>query len=239
MSEPSPGEASARAARYHPRVLEASDAREIARELERTGCEPEGVGIMTRKGRTVLLRLDHISLKAAPLLKQELLAVGADSAHARGIADHSVTETEAVLLATPGQYRRVVDKLLRQPFHLKEVAHAIEEALAHYGSHRLPVVKGLHRPIRLGDGTGVLGVVNVTPASFSDGGQFLAPARARARAQEIAAQGARMVDLGAESTRPGAEELSAEKEWARLGPVLGPLHAVSTIPISVDTRHAE
>lgn len=83
----------------------------------------------------------------------------------------------------------------------------------------------------------VMGVLNVTPDSFSDGGRYNDPARAAARAAEMAAAGAAVIDIGAQSTRPGAAPLSAEEEWARLAPCLtAVLQAVST-PVSVDTFH--
>ncbi|MCW6167758.1 MAG: hypothetical protein LVQ64_04830 [Thermoplasmatales archaeon] len=105
--------------RFSARVVESHSSSELARELSRTDSDPEGVGIMTQKGRIYAVRLDCVSLRAAPLLKQEALAVGADSAHARGIADHSVSETSVVLLATWAQYRRLIEKLERQPFQLR------------------------------------------------------------------------------------------------------------------------
>lgn len=81
----------------------------------------------------------------------------------------------------------------------------------------------------------VMGILNVTPDSFSDGGQFNTPVRAAAHACEMAEAGAAIIDIGAQSTRPGATLLSAEEEWARLAPCLeAVLHAVDT-PISVDT----
>lgn len=84
-----------------------------------------------------------------------------------------------------------------------------------------------------------LGILNVTPDSFSDGGRFADPAAALAHAQALAEAGARMLDLGAESTRPGAEPLSPESEWERLAPVVAPLRtARPDVLLSVDTRHA-
>jgi dihydropteroate synthase len=84
-----------------------------------------------------------------------------------------------------------------------------------------------------------MGVVNVTPDSFSDGGRFLDPARAIAQAQQLETEGADLIDLGAESTRPGAREVPPRVEWSRIGPVLKALHDESHIPLSVDTRHVD
>jgi dihydropteroate synthase len=84
----------------------------------------------------------------------------------------------------------------------------------------------------------VAGVVNVTPDSFSDGGHYLEPSAAIAHAQRLADEGADLIDVGAESSRPGAESVSAEQELSRLMPVLEGLRAFP-IPISVDTTKPE
>jgi dihydropteroate synthase len=80
-----------------------------------------------------------------------------------------------------------------------------------------------------------MGILNVTPDSFSDGGRFLEPASAVARAVEIERQGASILDIGAESTRPGSTPASEEEETARLLPVLYALQGRISIPVSVDT----
>lgn len=226
-------------ARYRARVLDLDGPGEIARALERTDSDPEGVGIMTRKARIFPVWLEGVPLKALPLLKQELLAAGGESAHARGVADHSVAESAVVLLATWNQYRRVLPKLLRQPFRLAEVAEAVDLALRQYTRQAPRTVTGLHRSFTVGRRTLVMGVVNVTPDSFSDGGLAFDPDAAVARALRLAEEGAAIVDVGGESTRPGAEPVSPESEWRRIGPVIGRLHGQLDIPISVDTRHHE
>jgi dihydropteroate synthase len=81
----------------------------------------------------------------------------------------------------------------------------------------------------------VMGVVNVTPDSFSDGGRFLEPAAAVGRALELVAQGAEILDLGGESTRPGATPVGEEEELRRVIPVIEKLSAQVKIPISIDT----
>jgi dihydropteroate synthase len=86
----------------------------------------------------------------------------------------------------------------------------------------------------------VMGVLNVTPDSFSDGGQFLAPERALAQARRLIADGADIIDVGAESTRPygGAQPVSAEMELRRLQPVLADITALG-VPVSIDSMKAE
>ena len=86
--------------------------------------------------------------------------------------------------------------------------------------------------------TAVMGIVNVTPDSFSDGGMYYRPEEAMRRAENLVDEGADIIDLGAESTRPGAEPVTPEEEWRRLEPVLVGLGHLP-VPISVDTRHPE
>jgi len=85
----------------------------------------------------------------------------------------------------------------------------------------------------------VMGVVNVTPDSFSDGGLFLDPDAAVAHGLEFVAQGADLVDVGGESTRPGAHEVPLEDELARVVPVIEALVQRTSVPISVDTSKPE
>ncbi|GAC1661677.1 MAG: hypothetical protein NVS9B4_14250 [Candidatus Acidiferrum sp.] len=92
--------------------------------------------------------------------------------------------------------------------------------------------------LQLGKRTLIMGVLNVTPDSFSDGGIFFAPAQAIAHALQMEKDGADIIDIGAESTRPGAREVSADEELRRLLPVLQALEGRLKIPISVDTRKA-
>jgi dihydropteroate synthase len=81
----------------------------------------------------------------------------------------------------------------------------------------------------------VMGVLNVTPDSFSDGGEFIDPERAVARALEIEAGGAQILDIGGESTRPGAKQVSLDEEIGRVLPVLEKLKGKLRIPVSIDT----
>jgi dihydropteroate synthase len=94
------------------------------------------------------------------------------------------------------------------------------------------------REIQLGDRTLLMGVLNVTPDSFSDGGAYLDPDRAFARAREMEEEGADIIDVGAESTRPGSGRLSEDDELKRLVPVLKRLRGKLAIPVSVDTYKA-
>ena len=95
------------------------------------------------------------------------------------------------------------------------------------------------RRLALGSAPLLMGVVNVTPDSFSDGGLFADPAVAIAHGLKLAEQGAEIVDIGGESTRPGHERLEAETELARVLPVIAGIAAASPVPISIDTYKAD
>ena len=85
----------------------------------------------------------------------------------------------------------------------------------------------------------IMGVLNVTPDSFSDGGDFIAPEKAVARAVQMVEEGAAIIDVGGESTRPGAPPVSPEDELQRVIPVVEALYATVSVPISIDTRKPE
>ena len=94
------------------------------------------------------------------------------------------------------------------------------------------------KTLQLGERTLLVGVLNVTPDSFSDGGKYQDPDRAFARAVELEEEGADIIDIGAESTRPGSTRISEAEELRRLVPVLKRLRNKLTVPVSVDTYKA-
>jgi dihydropteroate synthase len=93
--------------------------------------------------------------------------------------------------------------------------------------------------LQLGERTLVMGVLNITPDSFSDGGCYLDPDKAYARALEMEEQGVDIIDIGAESTRPESRRISADEEWQRLVPVLKRLRGNLSVPLSLDTYKSE
>jgi len=94
------------------------------------------------------------------------------------------------------------------------------------------------RSLPYGERTLVMGVLNVTPDSFSDGGQFLATDQALAQARKMIAEGADIIDIGGESTRPGAALVTVEAELQRVIPVIEKLAKLASVPISIDTTKA-
>ena len=94
------------------------------------------------------------------------------------------------------------------------------------------------KTLELGKRTLIMGILNVTPDSFSDGGKYYILQTALDHATQLINEGADILDIGAESTRPGHQEISADEEWGRLEPVLKELVKMSPIPLSLDTQKA-
>ena len=121
-----------------------------------------------------------------------------------------------------------------KPPQIVPVREVAQHDLARLTSRRAPIAGlGFDRP-------SLMGILNLTPDSFSDGGKHNAPAQAVARVREMLQQGADMIDVGGESTRPGAKEVAIEDELARILPVITALRGAGLdVPISVDTRKAQ
>lgn len=150
------------------------------------------------------------------------------------------TGKEAVifLAGTPSNFTALASLLEESEGWKEHFAGALFELMRRSGLHRGLVLRGADllegRPYL------IMGVINVTPDSFSDGGRFLDQADAVEQGVRLAAEGADILDLGAESSRPGSERIPAEEELKRLLPVLSLLHQrLPDIPISVDTTKAE
>lgn len=215
------------------RVLTASSSAEIQRELARVGCNDAGCEIMTPKGRFYLVRLESVPVIAANILKQEMLAHGGDAAvHWRTIAC-GVEHTDIVLMGTRAKFHEVCRHLQRQPFGLAATADAILATLQAYGAPSGALRCGPYT-LPLGQKTYVMGIINMTPDSFSGGGLAGNADAALRQAEQMLEDGADILDIGGESTRPGAEEVPVEEELQRVVPAVRALASLR-VPISVDT----
>ncbi|MBI2354019.1 MAG: dihydropteroate synthase [Deltaproteobacteria bacterium] len=188
---------------------------------------------MAPKMLTRCVHLSALLCSQANILKQEMLALGGDAAVARGTVACSIDNTDVILIGTDKQLHRLCAKLARQPFGLSALAAELKSLLANASAEtkswqtsvrELP----LFRPL-------IMGILNVTPDSFSDGNRFLDPERAAERAFEMAEQGADIIDIGGESSRPGSAPVEAAEELRRLVPVIGRLAGRIPCAISVDT----
>ena len=171
----------------------------------------------------------RVQPRQAQYLKEELLSLGGECAIS-GLNDQDLENLDVVMMATLAQFKRLVDKLSGQPYGLASFGRELQETL---GIGVRPETHGYPWE----DGTAIMGILNVTPDSFHDGGEFEAEADAVERAEEMVAAGADIVDVGGESTRPGAEPVPVEEEKARVVPVVERL-ADLDVAISIDTRKA-
>jgi dihydropteroate synthase len=205
--------------------------------LAEAGVDPHGVAIMERKSETLVIRVDRVTAPAANIIKQQLLALGGDAAVHREAIAGGPPLSSVYIIADRGRLARLPEKLARQPFGLAELGAGVERLLGTV--ERPPEQVDLPRgAIDLTNGPVVMGVLNVTPDSFSDGGAFLDPGAAHERALAMIEEGAGVIDVGGESTRPGAAELAPAAELERVLPVLKRLGGSIPVPLSIDTRHA-
>lgn len=171
----------------------------------------------------------------ASILKQSALALGFDAAVHRGVLDCSVEFSDAILSGSIVQYEKLAQALEKQPFKMKQIAKSIND----FVKNKLEVLEIKNRKfdwLR----PYIMGIVNITPNSFSDGGKFLSVDNAIYHIQKLIEDGADIIDIGAESTHPNNQKITVEEEIKRLEPVLTELKILNiSIPISLDTRNIE
>ena len=206
-------------------------AEKIMKEM---GVWSEGISIMAPKGKFFTLKVGPLKSQAAHILKQEMLSKGGETA-IKGSILCGVDSTYALLMGTWAQFQKVIPKLKQQPFGLKDLGEELETALECLLESRVRKISCRGKELVLGRKTLIMGILNVTPDSFSDGGLYNNPEAALKRALKMEEQGADIIDVGAESTRPGFEPVSEEEEISRLMPVLEKLVDRVKVPISVDT----
>ena len=199
--------------------------------------DPRGIEIMAGKACLLQVRFNDIDLRAALILKQDMLSLGGDAALSRGAGSLKVDRTPVLLMGTVRQLSGLALKLKAQPFGLSEIGDSIEDLLEGEAAKRSFLV-GDEDLLQSGNVL-VMGILNVTDDSFADGGRFLEKDRAVERGLEMASQGADIIDVGGESTRPGSSGVSAELESARVLPVIRALYKEGLQHISIDTTKAE
>lgn len=207
------------------------------RILKDIGVDPYGIEAMLPKMAHLNILIERLPCKVANIIKQEMLSVGADAAVARGAVACSIEATDVLLMATRKQIERFIEKVSSQPFGLSQLAVNIGRLLENIARDQWTLSTG-RREMVLGDRTRIMAILNVTPDSFSDGGCFFPHEKAIAAGVRLAAAGADILDIGGESSRPGAEETPAEEELRRVIPVIEGLSGKVDIPISVDTTKA-
>jgi dihydropteroate synthase len=219
------------------RLLSIASRADLDQELARVGADRLSWPIFRAKSRAIAVKIDDLSTAAANILKQTAMACGGDCAVNRAIVSGRVRRTNAVLFVTMRQLPVLVERLASQP---ECVARLVPE-LVEMSGRLLPTARTIklgRKRVDLGRRTHVMGILNVTPDSFSDGARFLEPSAALDHAIAMAEEGADFIDIGAESTRPGARSVPPKEQLARLLPVLRAVKKRVRTPISVDTTSA-
>jgi dihydropteroate synthase len=142
--------------------------------------------------------------------------------------------TDPVLTGTPRELKHLIPIIAYHPGIPAGLSKKIASLLDNYTRSDYKI-RCRGKLLDLGSRTHIMGILNVTPDSFSDGGRYIDAEKALAHAQEMAASGADIIDIGGESTRPGAEPLSEEEELARIIPLIERLSSELSVPLSVDT----
>jgi dihydropteroate synthase len=207
------------------RVRTLDDARKA---LEGTHVTDAGVWRMRGKAVHRVLKT-RVQRRQAQYLKEELLSLGGECALS-GLNDQDDENIDTVLMGTLSQFKRLCEKLEGQPYGLPDIARNVREALdigVEPTTHGYPWE----------DRTAVMGILNVTPDSFHDGGRYEATEDAVAQAEHMVEEGVDIIDVGGESTRPGADPVSTEEEIERVVPVIEQARDLDAM-ISVDTRKA-
>jgi dihydropteroate synthase len=171
-----------------------------------------------------------------------MLSLGGDAALPRNTIIGNKRLTGCVLIGTKAQLSRLGEKLTAQPFGLRETGAEIVRYISGYDTPALTLTCGRTK-LKLSRKTHVMGIINCTPDSFTGDGFVksgkIDPDAVAAYAQKIAAQGASIIDIGGESTRPGSRPVGVKEEIARVIPAIRAISKKTSLPISIDTYRPE
>ena len=221
-------------------VVLIGNKQEAEKHLADIGADDFGVKWMAPKAVFRLIKLRDIPCRLANIIKQEMLSQGGEAAVKRDTVSGRGS-TDVLLMGTLKQYQQLRAKLDLQPLGLKQIAREMGDLLHFWEEAQAPgtVPMAHDQQLAVGERTLIMGILNVTPDSFSDGGRWLAPEAALNRALEMVEEGVDILDIGGMSTRPGHEPVSVEEELRRVVPIVEKLADMVTVPISVDTYRAE
>ncbi|MEW6182817.1 MAG: dihydropteroate synthase [Bacillota bacterium] len=208
------------------------------RAMAAVGADETGCRIMAPKAVFRVLSISGLKPVQANILKQEMLAKGGEAAVSRGVITHSVPVSDVLLMGTLRQYEEVLARLRMQPFGLAGLGDKIRKALHSVEGRDAYRLDCRGRELVIGERTLVMGILNITPDSFSDGGRYNSIEGAKARALEMVDAGVDILDVGGESTRPGYTPLEVREELRRVLPVLETIAPLVPVPVSIDTCKA-
>ncbi len=213
-----------------------ANQREAINFLQEIGCDPGSFSYMAPKAIHRCVKLKNIGSVAANIIKQEMLSRGGEAAIARA-AINGQSGTDVLLMGTLRQYELLIDKLKKQPLGLKPLAVELEAIIANLDRPHPSMQLADGRKLELGGRTLIMGILNITPDSFWDGGKYRDRDLALAQGVRMVEQGADIIDIGGASSRPGSHMADEEEELKRVLSVVKSL-ADQGIIISIDTCRA-
>ncbi len=209
-----------------------SDKERILFELKSIGVDPYAYRL-TNKGLCCNIKISSLSCGAANILKQEALTLGIDVAVAKGTVNCTAKSTDALILGDYNSVEKLIKKIKNQPFNLPDIAKQIEQII----SDRKPQLKFKNITLNI-DKPVIMGILNITPDSFSDGGQYIDIESIEKRLDYFLDNGVDIVDIGGESSRPGSEPISAKQELDRINPAIE-MALKKNMIVSIDTYKFE
>lgn len=211
------------------------DINNIEGELEKIGFDKSYLCKAEDKYQYKNIKIFSLSIPQANILKQTAISVGADCAVHRETITGKIEKTDCILGGSFSQLKKISQKLKKQPFSLSKLADLIEANI----EHKLT-------PIKIKDTvfdftkSYIIGILNTTKDSFSDGGDFFELEKAQKRILEMVEEGADIIDIGAESTKPFSKSISTEDQLSKILPILEFIKKENIkTPISIDTRSSE
>ena len=211
------------------------DSRFSKEEMARIGFDSGYVDSASKKYDYRLFKIFGLAPYQATIIKQTALSLGSDAAVHRDVLMCKIDSSDVLLGGSVAQIISICGKLKKQPFSLSKIAVELEKQI-------IPKVAPMKIRKKLFDfekKTFLMGILNVTPDSFSDGGKYFEKDAALMHAKELIAK-SDILDIGAESTRPGAQPIEQEEEIRRLLPIIEGIRQIDDdIPISVDTRNSK
>lgn len=226
--------------RFNPRLVRVESEADAHRIITELGSDPVGVTIMSRKMVHLAIAVEGVQARAAHIIKEVMLSKGGECATPKDLLVVEGKEpVRVIMMGNLTQLRRAIKNFSVQPFGLKALSRELKAVLAGASGPPARELEAGGHKLTLGGRTLVMGVINTTPDSFSDSGRFEHFDDARERAMEMGRRGADIIDIGGESTRPGAEAVTLDEEVRRTVPLIESLAGEVPVPISIDTCKAE
>ena len=223
------------------RIVSVNKEEDIIRIMRQINVDAYGIKIMAPKSLTYLLKVNGINCACANILKQEMLSLGGDAAVSRDTLTGKKKTTDCLIIGNLSQLNKLSSKLKKQPFGLNKLADDLTVSINNYTRDKFRIELGKHK-IQLGDKSSIMGIINTTPDSFSNDGllnKYFTPEDALRYAKKLLKEGADIIDVGGESSRPGAKPVSLQEELRRTIPVIKLLNKKIKVPISIDTYKPE